>query len=193
MTGGGRWDSSLLLKNDKLNQTQVMFHRNPWKNYLGLSWTQKFAAGADTIWKHHPEERVTSAIKTWREALEIRLCPWWKFCSWYKIHAQWQPKKKGKIAKMVPKLFTRGQVHPRTFKRVNMVPQLCFLAQTCPCADVVLQGAMRWMWNVHFASDTESFLCCSSLLVPFLLFFVSYILKSHVLICALLLSYVLNI
>ena len=56
----------------------------------------------------------------------------------------------GKIAKMVPKLFTRGQVHPRTFKRVNMVPQLCFLAQTCPCADVVLQGAMRWMWNVHF-------------------------------------------
>jgi len=73
---------------------------------------------------------------------------------------------KGKIAKMVPKLFTRGQVHPRTFKRVNMVPQLCFLAQTCPCADVVLQGAMRWMWNVHFA-----FLCCSSLLVPFLLFF----------------------
>jgi len=31
-----------------------------------------------------------------------------------------------------------------------MVPQLCFLAQTCPCADVVLQGAMRWMWNVHF-------------------------------------------
>ena len=75
-------------------------------------------------------------------------------------------KKQGKIAKMVPKLFTRGQVHPRTFKRVNMVPQLCFLAQTCPCADVVPQGAMRWMWNVHFA-----FLCCSSLLVPFLLFF----------------------
>ena len=50
---------------------------------------------------------------------------------------------KGKIAKMVPKLFTRGQVHPRTFKRVNIVPQLCFLAQTCPCANVVLQGVVR--------------------------------------------------
>ena len=55
---------------------------------------------------------------------------------------------------MALKLFTGGQVRPRTFKRANMVPELMFLAQMCPYADVALQSAMRWMLNVHFALDT---------------------------------------
>ena len=49
----------------------------------------------------------------------------------------------GKIVKMVLKLFTGGQVRPRTFKRANMVPELTFLAQMYPYADVALQSAMR--------------------------------------------------
>jgi hypothetical protein len=45
---------------------------------------------------------------------------------------------KGKIATLVPELCTNGQLHPSTFKLVDLTPQLSFLGQTRPCVDVVL-------------------------------------------------------
>jgi hypothetical protein len=38
----------------------------------------------------------------------------------------------GKIGKLIPQLSPKGQVHPRTFKRINIVPQLMFLSQMHP-------------------------------------------------------------
>jgi len=50
---------------------------------------------------------------------------------------------KGKIATLILQLCSKGQVAPSTFKKINLVPQLLFLGQTCPYIDVMLYNTMR--------------------------------------------------
>jgi len=50
-----------------------------------------------------------------------------------------------------PLLCLKGQVRPSTFKMENLIPQLLFLGQTCPCTYVTLHIGMRLMQKVIFA------------------------------------------
>ena len=58
------------------------------------------------------------------------------------------PFSKGKIGVFVPQLCLEGQVRPSTFRYVNLVPELLFLGQTHPYADVVLHINMMLMRKV---------------------------------------------
>jgi hypothetical protein len=50
----------------------------------------------------------------------------------------------GEIAKLILNFFTKRQIRPQTFNRVNIVPQLPFSGQKYVLvADVVLHGGMR--------------------------------------------------
>jgi hypothetical protein len=46
----------------------------------------------------------------------------------------------GKIGDLVPEFYSKDQVRPSTFKSANLIPQLLFLGQTHPCANVARKG-----------------------------------------------------
>jgi hypothetical protein len=57
---------------------------------------------------------------------------------------------KGKIGILVPELYTKGQLHPSTFKTANLVPQLLFLGQTRPYTNMWPHIGMKLIQKVHF-------------------------------------------
>jgi hypothetical protein len=63
----------------------------------------------------------------------------------------------GKIAVLLPQLWPEGQVHPSTFKSANIVPQLLFLSQSHPYADIILHNNMRFMPKVLFSLGSLPF------------------------------------
>ena len=75
---------------------------------------------------------------------------------------------------LVLQLYSKGQVHPSTFKKTNLVPQLLYLGQIHPYINVMLHNTMRLMRKFLFtlcyflsfiicmlSSATESWSTCA--------------------------------
>ena len=49
-----------------------------------------------------------------------------------------------------------GQVHPSTFKKINLIPQILFLGQIYSYINIMIHNTMRLIWRVLFTLAISS-------------------------------------